>query len=592
MQSDLLSSSRHKASATKAKREEEIINTELIFGGINEDITESYFWHMNFAYYANRGYFTLKLEDHHYFSEVSQFGGNLRQVKGGSIRAFQENLNQLVQLIKVHMMPLLKEVKEAHFYKTWIDRIVENDIIVQEELKKTPSGNVRKNNDRLRKAESERDEAISHIKDKWVNEIDQGRLWQMNKSAAEGGLDFALLPQLFFGTKLDNPLYELHKEGLTLKEQLDDYIYNIDITEDAKLQVARFHYRFLTWLPSAIRETKTTFNIKLAALKQFYAQLQMYIDFMKPLLREISQKKESFESNSMYKGFESEHPSFLALLDTSHSFSRLLGVKGLEKDIISLEELEFLEGGFFIESKENKKGIMFGKCAGKNAFIVGDETKSDGIWYKVKLFNGSRENAAKLSKGEVNKLKEEIIPREDLKVFTIIEFEFSQQRRSEQIQTQQGPQLLPVMKNRIGYKGFAWNLYEIATYRLSVKEESLELLETFIGEISVIKEELLYYVQGMKGDAPWEKAEKYSQSKKEEKKSSDSALVKGPIEGFGELFSPLIPSFKKKERNRGELKKNFSEAQERHHRITKLVTAEDTYKCYSVHKKTHGYIDM
>ena len=61
-----------------------IMDLECNFEGYNEDILESYYWHLHFAYFTGKRYKGLKLEDYHYFSENSQYGANLRQIKGGS----------------------------------------------------------------------------------------------------------------------------------------------------------------------------------------------------------------------------------------------------------------------------------------------------------------------------------------------------------------------------------------------------------------------------------------------------------------------------------------------------------------------------
>ena len=82
----------------------------------SSNILEDYLWHTDFAYLNLRGYKMFKIEEQQYFSESSQFGMQNRQIKGGAIKAFQENLQQLVQLIKVHLMPLLDEIKKAEFY--------------------------------------------------------------------------------------------------------------------------------------------------------------------------------------------------------------------------------------------------------------------------------------------------------------------------------------------------------------------------------------------------------------------------------------------------------------------------------------------
>lgn len=571
------------------KNNPELIELDLRFEGVNEDIVTSYYWHIHFAYYVQKGYTSLKLEDYHYFSEGSQFGQNQRQIKGGTIRAFQENLQQLIQLIKVHMMPLLKEMKQAEFYQKWFDQITINDKIIQE-LK---SKGVSNEDAKLKKARNERNEAINHIKDKWVTEIDGGKLWQMNRPATEQGLDFALLPNLFFGISLDNPLYHLNNSGKSIKEQLDEDVYPVDISLVAKEQVARFMYRFYLWLPTAIRETDLTFRIKVSTLKQFYAQLQMYISFMKPLLVEISKKTEGLGQENFYKNFETENPDIVNLFDYSYSFIKIMGIRNFaEKDrgTNNLYDLDFSSYGLYL-----RKEIISGKYVGKSGFIR-EEKIEEHHGKKITKYAFIESEKKEISKEEFNqkfsKWKENpiYVNKIDLKSFPVMMMDFSQRRMNEVINTPQGTQNVPFMRNDIKYKGYAWNVYEIASYRQRLKEENLELLETFVDEISQIKEDLMYYVNYLEGsESKIEESNKKTEtsSKSSTDKKSDYTFVAGPFQGLGELFSPFIPHFKL-----NFMKKHEKEAEDKkrdlNHQINKLIIAEDTWKLYTVHKKTKG----
>ena len=244
MDNDIFQSSIKKNNAKKITYSQTTFEKKFNYSGYNLDIAQAYHFHLNFRYLVLSGFSSIKLEDYHYFSENNNFGANQRQARGGAVRAFQENLNQVVQLIKIHLIPLLKEVKQTEFYKDWIDKISDNDEIVQKLLEKK----VGNENEELKKARNERNEAILHIKDRWVSEIDQGKIWQMQKTSQERGLDYVLLPQLFFGINLDDPFAKKH----TIKEQLDADVYPVDITTEAKQQVARFIYRFHSWLPTAV----------------------------------------------------------------------------------------------------------------------------------------------------------------------------------------------------------------------------------------------------------------------------------------------------------------------------------------------------
>jgi len=564
------------------KISEPLMELSLRFDGFNEDIMDVYYWHLNFAYYRGKGYTPFKLEDYHYFSENSQLGTNMRQIKGGTIKAFQENLAQLVQLIKIHLMPLLKEIKQADFYKKWIDNIVDNDKIVQD-LK---SKGVSDDDTRLKKARSERNEAINHIKDKWVNEIDGGRMWQMNRSQSEQGLDFALLPQLFFGINLDDP-FEVKK---TIKEQLDSDVYPVDISLQAKEQVARFMYRFYNWLPTAVKDTDVSFRVKVSALKQFYQQIQMYVNFMKPLLVEITRKSESFESSNFYKNFDTENPEFVNLFDFSYSFIKVVGVRNFAntseaRGNHSIEDLEFTPFGLFVDSRDLQFGPFAkgGSLGGKSGFIKGVVYDSDKVTSYYRFYPS---NKKEINREDFNKIEEVLVDVDDLAKYPVIIEDFYQKRRMQIIKTPQGAQQVPYMRNHVDYKASAWNIYEFASYREKLKEENLALLESFIEEVSVVKEDLINYVNYFEGD----KEESQSKEKKEDenkKSEKDFTLLTGPFKGIGAIFSPLIPKFSVSKK---ENKKYEDKGRDIKHTTIKLRCVEDTWKVYTINKKVHGFI--
>lgn len=551
MQKDILGFENNKDKISKlAKISDSIIQLELGFDGINQDITEVYFWHLNFPYYTGKGYTTLKLEDHQYFSESSQFGQNFRQVKGGSIRAFQENLQQLVQILKVHLIPLLKEIKESDFYKSWFDKITDNDNLIFTEKKKSKS-----DFEKIKKWKKERDEAILHIKDKWVNETDGGNLWRVQKSSQEQGLDFTLTPTLFFGINLPDPFEKIE----TLKEQLDKYIYSVTISREARNMVAKFAYRFYTWLPTAIRDIQTTYNLKISAAKQFYMQMQMYINFMKPLLIEISKKTESFNIENLYADFETENPNIINLFDCSYSYIKTIGIRKFERDGYKISDLEFLEFGFFIPKNANflkKEGYIISEDKSNYDFI---ECKKD------------------ISKSEFMKLEPIKISKDKLKKFSIMEFNFTQKRRNQNVQTPQGNQMNPYNINRIQYNGYIWNLFEIASYRKKLKVNDLELLESFITELKFVKKDIEKYIINVKSkNIPSSEIEKSNQEKK------DYPLLLGPFKGFYELFSPIVAFSINKQKKVTSKKNDF--------RDDKIQIITDIWKVYTVNKKAHRYM--
>lgn len=601
-----------KSTVAKFTHDEPLLSTRLVFGDYNKDIVEPYYWHMEFPYYVGKGYVAIKIEDHHFFSENSQFGAGLRQTKGGAIRAYQENLTQLIQLTKVHLMPLLEEIKKAEFYKRWFDRIAINDRRVQEEMGKAAS---QRNAENLKKWRFERDSAINQLKDKWVTEVDGGRLYTLSRPATEQGLDFALLPTLFFGTTLDDP-FEVYS---TLQDQIDKYVESgLDISVEAARQVGRFLYKFHTWLPTAIRQTETTWRIKLASLKQFYTQFEMYLHFMKPLLLEIQRKSEGYDLNHFFRDFEENSPEFGNLFDYSYSFVKIMGVRGLKREAFAMRHLEISSFGLYI-GKKNPLGrsarppsedptegnmIIAGPFKGKGGFLRASSHKIDKtVCYEFVEYDTNYNAPTYPSKSEFEALyakwKESpcYVKRDELRSFPVIVNTFSQKRRNEIVQTQQGPQQVPYMTNEITYNGHVWNIFEVATFKEKHKVETLDLISSFVEEIQVIRDDLLKYANYLEGEAfvdekmPHPGGEikgKDTKSGGAKAKNSDS-LILGPFQGLGLLFGSLIPNFGKASKVKEEARETEA-GQKTHHLVNSLFVVEDMWKYYGVFKKGHGFM--
>jgi hypothetical protein len=542
---------------------------------LNEDIVEPYYWHLNFPIYTGKGYKPIKLEDYHYFSENNQFGSGLRQMKGGSIQAFQSNLQNLIQIIKTHLMPLFQEVKKAHFYKKWIDKIVKNDANIR-------AGGTE---EQIKIWRSERDEAIRVLKDKWVSEVDGGKMWQLNKSATEQGLDFALLPQLFFGTNIESPL-----DTENIREKLDKQVYAIEISLGAKEQVANFLYRFYMWLPTAISDTQVTFRLKIAALKNIYAQIKMYGNLLKPLLKEILKKSEGYEKSNFYADFDLENPEFVNLFDYSYSFIKIMGIRGFERNKHKISELEFEKNGFFCEDKH----IIAGEAKGKKGYIydINDEGKY--------LFKECERGITKTEFDKIEKIYE--INRKHIVFFPVFEQNFSQRRRMRTIQTQQGPQQVPYNQNIIDYIGNVLNIVEIASYRRSLQADDFNIISAIISEVDEIKDELEAYVNGLEDEVDVfkyygidiekekKKREEANAPKEEKKETSGTELITNPIKGLLLLFKAPIAELIPEKKEEKESEDDGSAQANKDYKKAKIGITEDIWKMYNIFKMLHGFI--
>ena len=569
----------------------------LEYGGMNSDITAAYFWFTQFRNYVNKKYEFIKIEDTHHFSEASQFGANIRQIKGGGIRAFQENLNQVIQLIKVHLMPLLKEIKQAHMYKIWFDKILENDEYLYQELSK-PKGQQKERD--IITFRNERNEAINHLKNKWVSEVDGSKLWTISRSTQEQGLDMTLLPQLFFGTYLDDPF----QRKKTLKEQLDESTYKVDITTDAKTQVANFQYRFYTWLPTAVQDTLTTFNIKLASLRQFYTQIEMHMQFMKPLLMEISKKTEKMSSNSFFRGFGDEDPAMVKLFDTTLTFTRVFAPRFVIQKY-SLQQFEFTKFGLLVPKNAltkdcgiNQNVVVFKVEKGKIHHEACNNEKEGIKNYHVKLFSGDQSDLEKLSKAKFNELEERVLPYYFFAPVGTPEITFTQRRRQEIVQTQQGPQQAPYMINSVAIQGSVLNFVEIAAKRQHVRSEDLHLLESFIQELGAVKDELLAYLNYQEGDdldhfgidfSRFTKAKEKKEN--DEKKSTEEDSTIPSLSFFAKLTNLLYASGTVSPQS--PKSKKYSEVQKKYKQEyidVEVALVEEVYKSYNIYKKVGGFI--
>ena len=614
----------------------------------NNDFISDYMWHIHFPFLTLRSYKIFKVEEQQYFSQSSQFGNQYKQMKGGSIKALTENLQQLVQLIKVHLMPLLEEIKKSEFYYDWICKIEDNDKLIQESFLEYKSLDENKDKNKSfedflsflkdkskekkkksKKSEDDityddlldykrkRDEAVKHLKDKWVSEVDGGTMWTLQKQQSEKGLDMVLLPQLFFGVELLDPL-----NTNTLEKQLDEYIYTIDITEDAKRQVSRFLYRFHMWLPTAIRDTKTTFKLKISALKQFYSQIQMYVNLMKPLLLEISLKQEGYKKGGFYEGAIENNPDILNLFDMSYNFIRIFGIKDIgKKNDLKLRDLSYNDFGIYVD--KSFKFISFGSKKDSNGYIIPKkeflikgkeglrnatkEEMDDKDTEKIEAYRFVETNRD-VTFEEFNRFtieKKEYVFKEDLNLFPLLEMRFKNKRYTKNVETMQGPTQKPKQETEIEYFSYCLDAVDIISYKESIKDDNLELLSTFVSEIDVIREDLERYFnyfqnktlekireEEKKKEEEKEKKNKGKNEKKESKKDDNGNNFESIKKGYEKLkeLLKIIYIFRGEEAFQKSLEaKNINTEKTILKLKAQTCCIHDISKCYRIFKREKNF---
>ncbi len=541
------------------KLSDNISEHKLNFEGYNTDLSEPYFWHLQFPLLVNTGHKMFKVEETQYFSESSQFGREFRASKGQAIAYFQQNLEKFIQLVKGPIMQAIEELKLAEWYKKWFDEIEET----------TKKLKIEKDEKKIKELKERRDQAIITIKDKWATEVDGGKIFTISKSGEEKGLDFVTLDNLFFGVDIEDPL-----DTKTVSEQLERLTVGIQTTETTLRVLKGFLYRFYMWLPTAIKQTKMTYSIRKNSLKQLYSNYQLYMKFLKPLLLEIKKKQEYLDKENFYNSIEELDPFITNLIDTSQSHIKLLLIRYRK---INPKRLRFTKKGF-----EVKKGdIEAGEMKGKEGFIVGSEDgENKEILYKFK----------EKGKDEIVKINSK-----DLKKYPCMVIGFTQKRYSRVLKSPQGDYLTPYNINQIHYRSYAWDLYECASFIQKLKIEEVELIENYVQDVKLIKEDLINYISEFEEDLKEEKAnnndEKKEENKKEEKSESffkDNFLFmpfKGLYELFLEPFSPtyLKDLFKKKS-------DKSSSNRDKEIEPVKVKVVEEMWKTYTIFKKSHKFV--
>jgi len=534
-----------------------VVDFNLTYEGFEADITEPYYWHLQFPLLVNTGHKMFKVEDDHYFSESSEKGAKFRAVKGQSISYYQQQFSALIELLKRQLLPALEEVKLAERYKRLFDDI-ESGL---NDLKKEKDENKKK------ELKSKIDNAILTLKTKWVREVDNNTLYTISKSGEERGLDYALVDQLFFGVSITDPL-----NVDTISKQVDEVVLPIETTETTKRVIKDYLYRFYMWLPTALKQTKVTYSLRVNTLKQLYSQVKLYLKFLKPLLLEIAKKNERSSLDpeiNYYQNFDELNPFIADLIDSSISHVKLLLIRDRK---LSIDRLKFKKEGFPV-----KKGdFISSDLSSKEGFIVGYKEKGGDIYYLFK----------ETGKNEIIE-----VHNEKMKKYSTMVFDFTQIRNQRMRDSPQGKFSSFYNINKIKYRGHAWDLYESASYVNKLKLEELDLLENFVADLSIIKEDLIKYVEDLSDIKDIEKPKKVEEVKKDDKKESEYGnILLEPFKGMYDLFvKPVMPynlkstfSVKKKDNEINKCRETNNKA--------KVKVMEEIWKTYTIFKKTHGFI--
>lgn len=219
----------------------------LVYENFGLSIEESYFWIKDML--ADFGFIeTEKLVDTFTTSEQSAFFGS-GQVRLG---AQQDKAASYLGIVGKMVKEMFQIVRDIRLYEE------------REEMYK--------------RAKQGDDSAEKALKGTWIDFIDNGP--QGVKASSVYGmasqLGYAVLPDLFFAAPPN-----------LKQEDLDKYIKNLDFNDKVKAVLARKLSLFIQWRDATGKEIAARKNFTIKYLRQHYNSIKLYMNWIKPYLRNI-----------------------------------------------------------------------------------------------------------------------------------------------------------------------------------------------------------------------------------------------------------------------------------------------------------------
>ncbi len=215
----------------------------------NQSIEENYFWSLEFMR-THEGYHEiLKLTDLFTASEHSAFFGSAQQRLGLQ----QEKVSQFLATIGKMVKELFQLVRELRILDERVEYYVDS------------------NNPESKSRES----AEITLKGIWIDLVEQGAKNPASVFGMARELQFATLPDLFFG---------IHPKSI---EDVDSTVNALDFNEAVKRVLKRKLRTFMQWKIATQKEIENRRLFTLKYLRQHFDIIKMYMHWVKPYLRNI-----------------------------------------------------------------------------------------------------------------------------------------------------------------------------------------------------------------------------------------------------------------------------------------------------------------
>jgi len=219
----------------------------LVFESFGTSIEESYFWTKDML--AELGFIDIdKIVDTFTASEQSAFFGSAQQrlgIQQDKVTAYLATIGRMVK----EMFQIVRDIK----------LLEERDNL----YKLAATGD---------------DGAEKSLKGVWIDFVDNGP-GQLKASSVYGlasQIGYTVLPDLFFAAPVN-----------IQKENVSSYVKKLDFNEKVKTALVRKLEQFVAWRDATAREIDSKRKFTIQYLRQHYNAIQLYVDWIKPYLRNI-----------------------------------------------------------------------------------------------------------------------------------------------------------------------------------------------------------------------------------------------------------------------------------------------------------------
>ena len=271
----------------------------------NYNVEEMYYWIVGHLHYDFGHHDVIKIVDTHAHSAGSALFGDLQARLGAQQSNVSNYMGMMGRLIK-DLFGLVRELRQ-----------LEERLGYYADTKSL---------DDAKKANA----AESTLKDIWITLVEGG---SQNPSSVYGmaqKVGFTVLPDLFFAA------------GPLNRDMIDEHVNRLDFNESVKKALGRKLFQFTVWKEETHKELINKRNFQIRYLRQHYEVIQMYMEWIKPYIRNIQRLNLNEE--------KMENDAFLIhAFDTSVSevetalCKRIKSEKSKKKDEKSGEEIEYVD---------------------------------------------------------------------------------------------------------------------------------------------------------------------------------------------------------------------------------------------------------